>query len=53
VETGTTLRENGLKVITEFMPISARFIANKSSYAFKNREIDRMLAQLQAQIERA
>jgi ATP phosphoribosyltransferase regulatory subunit len=51
VETGTTLRENGLKVITEFMPISARFIANKSSYAFKHREIDRMLAQLQAQIE--
>jgi ATP phosphoribosyltransferase regulatory subunit len=51
VETGTTLRENGLKVITEFMPISARFIANKSSYAFKHREIDHMLEQLQVQIE--
>ena len=24
VETGTTLRENGLRVVTEFMPISAR-----------------------------
>ncbi len=46
VETGTTLRENGLKVVTEFMPISARFIANKASYQFKNREIDRMMEKL-------
>ena len=36
VETGTTLRENGLKVVTEFLPISARFIANKASYQFKH-----------------
>ncbi len=36
VETGTTLRENGLKVVTEFMPVSARFIANKASYQFKH-----------------
>ncbi|MEE1187805.1 MAG: ATP phosphoribosyltransferase, partial [Acutalibacteraceae bacterium] len=27
VETGTTLKENDLRVLTEFMPISARFIA--------------------------
>ena len=40
VETGTTLRENGLKVVTEFLPISARFIANKASYQFKHREVD-------------
>ena len=40
VETGTTLRENDLKVVTEFMPVSARFIANKASYQFKKREID-------------
>lgn len=46
VETGTTLRENGLKVVTEFMPISARFIANKASYQFKHREMERMLGQL-------
>ncbi len=37
VETGTTLRENNLKVLTEFMPISARFIANRASYQFKHR----------------
>ena len=30
VEPGTTLRENDLTVIEEFMPISARFIVNKA-----------------------
>ena len=48
VETGTTLRENGLKVVTEFMPISARFIANKASYQFKHHEMERMLTKLRA-----
>jgi ATP phosphoribosyltransferase len=36
VETGTTLKENNLSVITEIMPISARFIANKNAFRFKN-----------------
>ena len=52
VETGTTLRENGLKVITEFMPISARFIANKASYQFKHREIDTMLEKLRTELQK-
>ncbi|MCI2056332.1 MAG: ATP phosphoribosyltransferase [Oscillibacter sp.] len=46
VETGTTLKENNLKVLTEFMPISARFIANKASYQFKNIEIETLLGKL-------
>ena len=46
VETGTTLRENRLQVLTEFMPISARFIANRASYQFKRREIDTLLEKL-------
>jgi len=46
VETGTTLRENHLKVLTEFMPISARFIANRSSFQFKRREIETLLLKL-------
>ena len=46
VETGTTLKENNLKVLTEFMPISARFIANKASYQFKRAEIETLLAKL-------
>ncbi len=52
VETGTTLRENNLKVITEFMPISARFIANRASYQFKRREIDTLLGKLTEVTER-
>ena len=46
VETGTTLKENNLKVLTEFMPISARFIANRASYQFKRREIETLLKHL-------
>ena len=46
VETGTTLKENELAVLTEFMPISARFIANRSSYQFKRQEIDTLLNKL-------
>lgn len=40
VETGTTLKENNLSVITEIMPISARLIANKSSYKFLSEQIN-------------
>ena len=46
VETGTTLRENDLQVLTEFMPISARFIANRASYQFKRKEIDTLVEKL-------
>lgn len=46
VETGTTLRENDLKVLTEFMPISARFIANRASFQFKRKEIETLLGRL-------
>ena len=53
VETGTTLRENGLKVVTEFLPISARFIANKASYQFKHREMDEMLEKLRETLQEA
>lgn len=34
VETGATLKENGLAVLGEVCPISARLIANKVSYKF-------------------
>ena len=52
VETGTTLRENDLAVLTEFMPISARFIANRASYQFKHREIETLLKKLTEVTER-
>ncbi|MBQ7486712.1 MAG: ATP phosphoribosyltransferase [Clostridia bacterium] len=43
VETGTTLRENGLSVLEEIVPISARFIANKARFKFKGDEIRHIL----------
>lgn len=42
VETGTTLKENDLEVKEVIVPISARFIANKASYKFKNENIRKM-----------
>lgn len=46
VETGTTLKENDLEVIEEIVPISARFIANKTSYKFKSDAIDKIVKQM-------
>ena len=42
VETGRTLAENGLEVKEEIVPVSARLIANKVSWNFKNDAIRRM-----------
>lgn len=39
METGTTLRENGLIVIDEICDISARLIVNKASFRIKREEI--------------
>ena len=51
VETGETLRENNLIVKTEFMPISARLIANKSSFRFRTEEIENIVSKLIEQEE--
>ncbi|HIZ55861.1 MAG TPA: ATP phosphoribosyltransferase [Firmicutes bacterium] len=50
VETGSTLRENNLKVLTSFCDISARFIANKSSFKFKNAAIEDMADKLRQMV---
>ena len=47
VESGKTLKENNLKVLTTIVPVSARFIANRSSYLFKSEAIQKMMAGLQ------
>jgi len=39
VETGSTMRENGLKVAEDIMDSSAQLIANKNSYYAKKEEI--------------
>ena len=40
VETGKTLAENGLSVLDQIEPISARLIANKAHYQFQGEEIE-------------
>ena len=42
VETGSTLRDNGLEVLEELDPISARLIVNKVSYRFKYAAIQKI-----------
>lgn len=51
VETGSTLRANGLEVIDEILPISARLIANRASFQFKLEEIRRITERLKGQVE--
>ncbi len=53
VETGTTLKENNLEVIETVVPISARLIANKTSFKFKSEEIEALKTELQLQVEEA
>ena len=52
VETCTTLKENNLKVYNDIVPISARFIANKSSFKFKNDTIEQMLSKLTEELNK-
>lgn len=49
VETGATLKENNLEVVETIVPISARLIANKSSYKFKGDSIMKIVEELQEQ----
>ncbi len=48
VETGITLKENNLEVIETVCPISARLIANKSSFKFKGNMIEKIAEKLEA-----
>lgn len=50
VETGTTLKENHLAVFETIVDISARLIANKSSFKFKNEAIEKVAASLAEQL---
>lgn len=51
VETGTTLKENNLRVYEKMLPISARLIANKSSYRFNSEEMNRITALLRQKLD--
>lgn len=51
VETGTTLKENNLEVFETIVDISARLIANKSSYKFKSEQINKIINEIKTQLE--
>ncbi len=51
VETGTTLKENDLKVFKKIFDISARLIANKTSCKFKNAEVKALTENIKRAIE--
>ena len=47
VETGKTLKENGLVVKAEILSISAHLVANKACYHFNCEQVDALVAALQ------
>lgn len=47
VETGNTLRENGLEIIEEICPISARMIVNIPSMKLKKAEIEKLIGRVE------
>ena len=51
VETGTTLRENDLEVVTEILPISARLIANKAAYSFKHAAMETLVNNMKGLVQ--
>ena len=52
VETGSTLRENGLEVIEDVAPISARVIVNLASAKMKKAAIEKVIAELEQGLEK-
>ena len=51
VETGRTLKENGLEVFEDIVPISARLVANKASTKFKGEMIEKIKEGLASQVK--
>jgi ATP phosphoribosyltransferase len=51
VETGSTMRENGLKVAEDIMDSSAHLIANKNSYYAKKEEILSLYEKIKTVVE--
>ena len=47
VETGVTLRENGLEVVEDVVPISARLIANTVSLKLRQSEIEALIQKIE------
>lgn len=48
VETGSTLRENGLSVLEEVVPLSARMVVNQVSMKMENERITKLITDLKS-----
>ena len=51
METGSTLRENGLAVLEEVCPLSARMVVNQVSMKMENERITKLITDLKAGIK--
>jgi ATP phosphoribosyltransferase len=51
VETGNTLRENGLTVLEDIEKVSTRLIVNKASFATKSAEIESFIEKMDDKLE--
>ena len=52
VETGVTLRENGLEVVEDVVPISARLIANTVSLKLRQTEIEALIRKIEEALQK-
>ncbi len=52
VETGSTLKENGLVVLEEICPLSARVIVNQVSMKMENNRITKIITALKKELEK-
>lgn len=52
VETGSTLKENGLEVIEDVVPVSARLIANIASLKLRKQEIEGLVDKIKEEISK-
>ena len=52
VETGATLRENGLEVVERINQVSARLIVNAASLKLRKQEIENLAARLEREIRK-
>lgn len=51
VETGATLKENGLSVLEEVCPLSARMVVNQVSMKMENERINKIIVDLRTYLE--
>ena len=51
VETGSTLRENGLKGLEEVCPLSARMVVNQVSMKMEDERIRKLITELRGVVK--